>query len=112
MGSLPSVRREPAVTGLLEAQNVTKVFGGGLLSKGHTVAVDDVSLVIDEGNPSIAAIAGESGSGKTTLARLLLGVIQPSRGAILYRGKPLPHMDGSARKQFRREVQAIFQDPY
>jgi peptide/nickel transport system ATP-binding protein len=100
------------VSGLLEAQNVTKVFGGSLLSKGHTVAVDDVSLVINEDNPSITAIAGESGSGKTTLARLLLGVIPPTSGSILYRGSPLSSMDGRARKSFRREVQAIFQDPY
>ena len=58
----------------------------GLLQKGHTVAVDDVSLIINEDKPSITAIAGESGSGKTTLARLLLGVIQPTSGSILYPG--------------------------
>jgi oligopeptide/dipeptide ABC transporter ATP-binding protein len=112
MGSLPSVRPEPAVSGLLEARNVTRVFGGGFLSKGQTLAVDDVSLLINEDNPSITAIAGESGSGKTTLARLLLGVIQPTRGSILYRGRALTAMDGRSRKDFRREVQAIFQDPY
>jgi oligopeptide/dipeptide ABC transporter ATP-binding protein len=100
------------VTSLLEAQNVTKVFGSGLLSKGHTVAVDGVSLTISEEKPSITAIAGESGSGKTTLARLLLGVIQPTSGSILYRGQSLTRMDSRARKKFRREVQAIFQDPY
>ena len=100
------------MSGLLEAQNVTRVFGAGLLSKGRTLAVDDVSLRIDEDNPSITAIAGESGSGKTTLARLLLGVIQPTSGSILYRGRPLSAMDGRSRKNFRREVQAIFQDPY
>ena len=100
------------MTGLLEAHNVTRVFGSGLLSKGQTVAVDDVSLLIHQDNPSITAIAGESGSGKTTLARLLLGVIRPTGGTILYRGQPLPAMDGRARKNFRREVQAIFQDPY
>jgi peptide/nickel transport system ATP-binding protein len=100
------------VSALLEAHNVTKVFGSGLLSKARVVAVDDVSLVIDQDNPSITAIAGESGSGKTTLARLLLGVIQPTAGGILYRGRTLQAMDGRARKNFRREVQAIFQDPY
>jgi oligopeptide/dipeptide ABC transporter ATP-binding protein len=96
---------------LLEAQNVTRIFGGGLLQKGHTVAVDGVSLVINEDKPSITAIAGESGSGKTTLARLLLGLIQPTSGSILYRGRGLTSMDGRARKEFRRQVQAIFQDP-
>jgi oligopeptide/dipeptide ABC transporter ATP-binding protein len=100
------------VTSLLEAQHVTKVFGSGLLQKGGTVAVDGVSLVINDDKPSVTAIAGESGSGKTTLARLLLGVIQPTRGSILYRGRSLTAMDRRARNQFRRDVQAIFQDPY
>jgi oligopeptide/dipeptide ABC transporter ATP-binding protein len=100
------------LTALLEAQNVTRIFGGGLLHKGHTLAVDGVSLIINEDKPSITTIAGESGSGKTTLARLLLGLIQPTHGSILYRGEPLTGMDGRARKKFRREVQAIFQDPY
>ena len=97
---------------LLEAQNVTRIFDSGLLSKGHTVAVDGVSLMINEDKPSITTIAGESGSGKTTLARLLLGMIQPTSGSILYRGESLTAMDRRARKKFRREVQAIFQDPY
>ncbi len=97
---------------LLEAQNVTRVFGSGLLHKGHNVAVDGVSLIINEDKPSITAIAGESGSGKTTLARLLLGMIQPTSGSILYRGHSLTSMDHRARKEFRRQVQAIFQDPY
>jgi oligopeptide/dipeptide ABC transporter ATP-binding protein len=100
------------VTSLLEARNVTRIFGAGFLQKGNTVAVDDVSLMINEDKPSITAIAGESGSGKTTLARLLLGVIQPTAGSILYRGGGLTSMEPAARKQFRREVQAIFQDPY
>jgi len=97
---------------LLEAQNVTRIFGGGLLHKGHTLAVDGVSLIINEDKPSITTIAGESGSGKTTLARLLLGLIRPTMGSILYRGDSLTAMDGRARKKFRREVQAVFQDPY
>jgi peptide/nickel transport system ATP-binding protein len=74
--------------------------------------VDGVSLIVNEEKPSITAIAGESGSGKTTLARLLLGVIQPTSGSILYKGRSLIAMDRHARKEFRRQVQAIFQDPY
>ena len=97
---------------LLEAQNVTRVFGGGLLSKPQTVAVDEVSLLINEDKPTIIAIAGESGSGKTTLARLLLGMIQPTNGTIKFRGQSLAEMAPHERKEFRRQVQAIFQDPY
>ncbi len=100
------------MTTLLEAQNVSRVFGTGLLNKSGTVAVDGVSLVIKEDKPSITAIAGESGSGKTTLARLLLGMIQPTSGSILYRGRSLIGMDKQGRDEFRRQVQAIFQDPY
>jgi peptide/nickel transport system ATP-binding protein len=58
------------------------------------------------------AIAGESGSGKTTLARLLLGIVKPTSGEILYLGKSLSEMNGEERKRFRREVQAVFQDPF
>ncbi|MFN8440156.1 MAG: ABC transporter ATP-binding protein [Caldilineaceae bacterium] len=97
---------------LLEALNVSKIFGDGLLSRRRTVAVDDVSLIINEEKPVIVAIAGESGSGKTTLARLLLGMIQPSTGAIRFRQQELGKMKHDDRKSFRRQVQAIFQDPF
>lgn len=97
---------------LLEAQNVTKVFGSGLLNKRQMVAVDGISLAINENKPTITAIAGESGSGKTTLARLLLGMTQPTHGAIRFRGEELTAMKGDARREFRRQVQAIFQDPF
>ncbi|MCB0123714.1 MAG: ABC transporter ATP-binding protein, partial [Caldilineaceae bacterium] len=97
---------------LLEAENVTKVFGGGLLNQRRTVAVEEVSLSITEEKPTITALAGESGSGKTTLARLLLGMTQPSAGAIRYRGQDLAAMPSTERRAFRRQVQAIFQDPF
>lgn len=97
---------------LLEAHDVTKIFGGGLLNQRRTVAVDELSLSISEEKPTITALAGESGSGKTTLARLLLGMTQPSAGVIRYRGQDLTAMHGQNRRAFRREVQAIFQDPF
>ena len=97
---------------LLEAQNVTKVFGSGLLSKRRLAAVDEISLAINEERPTVTAIAGESGSGKTTLARLLLGVLQPTSGSIRFRGQELAKMNSQERKEFRRQVQAIFQDPF
>jgi peptide/nickel transport system ATP-binding protein len=98
---------------LLEVRDASKVFhSGGFLRKRHHVAVDHVSLSISAERPSITAIAGESGSGKTTLARLILGIIQPSTGQILYQGKPVGDMDRREWRTFRREVQAIFQDPF
>jgi oligopeptide/dipeptide ABC transporter ATP-binding protein len=97
---------------LLEALNVTKVFGDSLFSRRRTVAVDGISLVINEAKPTITAIAGESGSGKTTLARLLLGMTQPTDGSIQFMGQDLTKMNQHDRKGFRRQVQAIFQDPF
>jgi oligopeptide/dipeptide ABC transporter ATP-binding protein len=97
---------------LLEARNVSKVFGGGLFSRKQLVALANASIAIQADRPSIIAIAGESGSGKTTLARLLLGITQPSSGQILYQGQDLAKMNAQSRRTFRREVQAVFQDPF
>src|SRR5215216_1445253 len=97
------------MTAFLEARNVTKVFGHG---EGATVALSDFSYAIGEGTASITAVAGESGSGKSTLARLLLGFIHPTRGEVLYRGKDLRGLSRQERQHYRREVQAVFQDPF
>jgi oligopeptide/dipeptide ABC transporter ATP-binding protein len=98
---------------LLELRNVSKIFGGGMFNKKNvTVAVDDISFTISEDNPEITTIAGESGSGKSTMARLLLGVADPTYGTVLYKGKALTSMTRRERKEFRREVQPIFQDPF
>ena len=72
----------------------------------------DVSLRLPDGTPSIVAVVGESGSGKTTLTRLLLGLLAPNAGRISFRGRDLAATEGAARTAFRREVQAIFQDPF
>ena len=100
------------MTPLLESRGVTKVFGEGLLHRDHTVALEDFSFAIDSAQPSITAIVGESGSGKTTLARLLLGLVAPTSGQVLYQGRDLHALSGTERRAFRRDVQAIFQDPY
>ena len=90
---------------LLRAEHAGKTYG-------PLTALRDVSLAIDEARPSITAVVGESGSGKTTLARILLGLEVPSTGRVLYRGDDLRTIAAGARMTFRREVQAIFQDPY
>ncbi len=97
---------------LLEARNVTKVFGGGLLNRSKgMVALDGLSLAIEDSPPTITAVVGESGSGKTTFARMLLGLTEPTDGAVLYRGVDLRRLDRDQRRQFLRDVQVIFQDP-
>jgi peptide/nickel transport system ATP-binding protein len=97
---------------LLEFRNVTKVYSRGMLTKTSTTALNNVSLKLDESEPTIMTVAGESGSGKTTLAMLLLGFIQPTSGQILYKGKDINRIQGEERLTFRREVQAVFQDPF
>ena len=79
---------------------------------GSLVAVSELNLRIDTDRAPIIAVAGESGSGKTTLASLLLGFNDPTSGEIRYRGKPLRSLAGPAWRSFRREVQAVFQDPF
>src|SRR5207245_4130702 len=119
---LPPVRRAQRQGGrkwcgkqmssLLEARQVSKIFGGGLFDKRVTVALDDFSFAIESAPPRVTAIVGESGSGKTTLARLLLGLITPTSGQILYGGHDLQKLTGHDRRTFLRDVQMIFQDPY
>ncbi len=97
---------------LLEIRNVTKVYQRGLLSSSAKVALRDFSLTLSEEDPTILTVAGESGSGKTTLAMLLLGFITPTTGEIIYRGKNINALEGHERIAYRREVQAVFQDPF
>ena len=98
---------------LLEIRSATKVYGGGVFGRGETLAaLQDVSLTIGESPVTITAIAGESGSGKTTLTNAVLGFISLSSGQILYRGADIAHFSRSQWREYRRQVQAIFQDPY
>lgn len=97
---------------LLEFKNVTKTYTRGTLSKTSTTALSNLSLKLDDKQPSIVTVAGESGSGKTTLAMLLLGFITPTSGKIIYKGQDISHLRGGDRMTFRREVQAVFQDPF
>jgi len=97
---------------LLEIKNVTKVYQRGLLSAKAKIALNNFSLTLKEDDPTILTVAGESGSGKTTLAMLVLGFIAPTTGEILYRGQNITTLRGPDRMAYRREVQAVFQDPF
>jgi peptide/nickel transport system ATP-binding protein len=100
------------MTALLEARQLTKVFGSGLISGHRTVALQDFSLTISTEQPSIIGIVGESGSGKTTMSRLLLGLETPTAGEVLYQGRDLRRLTRQDWLRFRRDVQAVFQDPF
>lgn len=98
---------------LLEFCGVGKQFGVGMFGGGQAVtALHDFSLSLAEDPPRIVALAGESGSGKTTAANLVLGFLRPTTGEVHYRGRPVHLLRGPERTNFRREVQAITQDPY
>ncbi len=97
---------------IIELQNVTKVFGGGVGKKDANVALDDMTFAIEENYPHIITIAGESGSGKTTMMMLLLGFYEPSAGTVLFEGKNIWKLSKPETMQFRRYVQAVFQDPF
>src|ERR1700742_4646110 len=97
---------------LLELNHVSKVYQRGLINTQATVALQDISLTLKDDEPTILTVAGESGSGKTTLAMLLLGFITPTTGEIIYKGKNITGLEGRERMDYRREVQAVFQDPF
>jgi peptide/nickel transport system ATP-binding protein len=99
---------------LLELRNVSRSFGGGgkFFDQRRVLALKDFSLSIEADSPSITAIVGESGSGKTTMARIALGLDAPTSGEVLYKGKDLRRLTKHEWHEYRREVQAILQDPF
>lgn len=98
---------------LLKVEKLTKAFPlGGFIRRRYLIAVESVSFEIPEEKPLIVTLAGESGSGKTTIARIILGLLRPTSGDVKYRGKSIFKMTKRERVTYRREVQAIFQDPY
>lgn len=91
----------------LSGSGLTKVFGFG---RQKTVAVDHVDFNFYEGE--VVSIVGESGSGKTTFAKMLLGLLKPTEGEIYFQGKKRDISSQKKRKEYWKNIQAIFQDPY
>jgi oligopeptide/dipeptide ABC transporter ATP-binding protein len=99
---------------LLEVARLTKhypvasgVFGR---TRARVHAVDEVSFDIAEGET--LGLVGESGCGKSTLGKTVLRLVPPTAGTITWRGKRIDGLDAGAMRAFRRELQAVFQDPY
>ena len=94
---------------LLETKELSKTFPSRD-GKGAVRAVSDVSIAVIEGET--LGIVGESGCGKSTLARMLLRLVEPSSGTILFRGEDLAALDRTTLRARRRDIQIVFQDPY
>ncbi len=91
----------------LSGRGITRRFG---LGKNQMTAVDHVDFDFHEGE--LVSIVGESGSGKTTLSRMLLGLLNPSEGDIFFRGEKRDISTRKKKKEYWKNIQAIFQDPF
>ena len=99
---------------LLQAEGLVKDFAirGGVLSRtvGYVSAVAGVDVSVDRGET--LGLVGESGCGKSTTGRLLLNLIPPTAGTVLFDGEPINAMKGKRLAEMRRRFQIVFQDPY
>lgn len=99
----------------LEVRGLKKYFDVGrptLFSRQsrNLHAVDGVSFTLHRSE--VIALVGESGCGKSTLALLLMGLEDPTEGTVTYEGRDITHLNDSQRKDLRRKIQMVFQDPY
>ncbi len=93
---------------LIEAKNLKKYFP---LDKQHTLkAVDDISFALRSGET--LGLVGESGCGKSTAGRTLVNLYSPTGGSVFYKGKDVAKLKRRELREFTREAQMIFQDPY
>lgn len=95
-------------TCLVEARELAKEFPAAGKKTVH--AVSGISLQIQEGET--LGLAGESGCGKSTLGRLLIRTLEPTSGQVLFRGQMISGMKDKEFRQYRRDMQLVFQDPY
>nr|WP_233340972.1 ABC transporter ATP-binding protein [Haloprofundus sp. MHR1] len=93
-------------SGLLNTA-VNRITGG---TPDYVRAVDGVSMKLEKNQ--VQGVIGESGCGKTTLLRTLIGIYQPSGGEMYFHGRPVSEFDKADWKDFRRQVQLVFQDPF
>ena len=102
-----------AVDHVIEVENLTKIFpipGEKPWKKNEFVAAKDVNFYIRRG--TTMALVGESGSGKSTVAQMVLGLLPPTEGRVLFDGSDVTKLNRKAELAFRRRVQPIFQNPY
>jgi peptide/nickel transport system ATP-binding protein len=99
---------------LLDVQHLTKSFVAKKSFFGkptsYVQAVDDVSFQIHRGEAF--GLVGESGCGKSTIGKMLVGLLQPTRGTITFEGTELTALSQKERRAYCKDIQLIFQDPY
>jgi peptide/nickel transport system ATP-binding protein len=95
---------------MLELDRVSKVYKVGTFGGQELVAVSDVSFDVHDGE--VVSVIGESGSGKTTIGKLILRLLSLSSGAIRFDGLDVSALEGAALKDYYRNVQGVFQDPF
>lgn len=92
---------------ILSGKGITKVFG---LGDKKTVAVDHIDFSFKKGE--IISIVGESGSGKTTLFKMILGLLNMTEGEMFFQERPRDIKGYKKKKEYWKNIQAIFQDPF
>jgi peptide/nickel transport system ATP-binding protein len=95
---------------MLRLDRVSKVYKVGTFGGKELVAVSDVSFDVHDGE--VVSVIGESGSGKTTIGKLILRLLSISSGEIIFNGVDVSALEGAALKDYYRNVQGVFQDPF
>lgn len=106
-GTVPEMEEK-----VIEVKNLTREFDirGARGNKKKLKAVDDVSFFVRKGTTT--ALVGESGSGKSTVANMVLNLLEPTSGEVLYNGTDLTSLSNKEIFQMRRKLQVVFQNPY
>jgi len=95
---------------LLQVDTCCKTYRTGAFGRGELLAVRDVSFRVGAGE--VVALIGESGSGKSTVGKMILHLLRPTNGRISFDGFDISKLEGRQLKEYYRDVQGVFQDPF